>query len=50
MDEVEITINGINERNLFLSTIFRPNTSKVNWNQLSLLIGLSILESLIILV
>ena len=35
--------------NLFLSTIFRPNTSKVNWNQLSLLIGLSILESLIIL-
>ena len=35
--------------NLFLSTIFRPNTSKVNWNQLSLIIGLSILECLIIL-
>ncbi len=35
--------------NLFLSTIFRPNTSKVNWNQLSLIIGLSILETLIIL-
>ena len=35
--------------NLFLSTIFRPNTSKVNWNQLSLIIGLSILETLITL-
>ena len=35
--------------NLFLSTILRPNTSKVNWNQLSLIIGLSILECLIIL-
>ena len=35
--------------NLFLSTIFRPNTNKVNWNQLSLIIGLSILETLITL-
>ena len=35
--------------NLFLSTIFRPTTSKANWNQLSLIIGLSILETLIIL-
>ena len=35
--------------NLFLSTIFRPTKSKVNWNQLSLIIGLSILETLIIL-
>ncbi len=33
--------------NLFLSTIFRPATSKVNWHQLSLIIGLSIMESLI---
>ena len=33
--------------NLFLSTIFRPTTSKLNWNQLSLIIGLSILETLI---
>ncbi len=33
--------------NLFLSTIFRPVTNKVNWNQLSLIIGLSILETLI---
>ncbi len=33
--------------NLFLSTIFRPITSKVNWHQLSLIIGLSIMESLI---
>ena len=35
--------------NLFLSTIFRPSISKTNWHQLSLIIGLSILESLIIL-
>ncbi len=33
--------------NLFLSTIFRPTTSKSNWNQLSLIIGLSIFETLI---
>ncbi len=33
--------------NLFLSTIFRPKMSKVNWHQLSLIIGLSILETLI---
>ena len=33
--------------NLFLSTIFRPSVSKVKWHQLSLIIGLSILESLI---
>ena len=33
--------------NLFLSTIFRPKISKVNWHQLSLIIGLSILETLI---
>ena len=33
--------------NLFLSTIFRPTMSKVNWHQLSLIIGLSILETLI---
>ena len=33
--------------NLFLSTIFRPSISKTNWHQLSLIIGLSILESLI---
>ena len=32
--------------NLFLSTIFRPNTSKVNWHQLSLIIGISIVEIL----
>ena len=35
------------EGNLFLSTIFRPLNSKVKWHQLSLIIGLSILESLI---
>ena len=35
--------------NLFLSTIFRPITNKVNWHQLSLIIGLSILETLIYL-
>ena len=35
--------------NLFLSTIFRPTTSKANWNQLSLIIGLSIIETLITL-
>ena len=33
--------------NLFLSTIFRPTVSKVKWHQLSLIIGLSILETLI---
>ena len=33
--------------NLFLSTIFRPTMNKVNWHQLSLIIGLSILETLI---
>ena len=33
--------------NLFLSTIFRPSISKLKWHQLSLIIGLSILESLI---
>ena len=33
--------------NLFLSTIFRPTMSKVKWHQLSLIIGLSILETLI---
>jgi len=33
--------------NLFLSTIFRPTLSKVKWQQLSLIIGLSILETLI---
>ena len=32
--------------NLFLSTIFRPTTSKGNWHQLSLIIGLSIIETL----
>ena len=32
--------------NLFLSTIFRPITSKVNWHQLSLIIGFSIVEIL----
>ena len=32
--------------NLFLSTIFRPMTSKVSWHQLSLIIGFSILEIL----
>ena len=35
--------------NLFLSTIFRPTTSKSNWHQLSLIIGLSIIETLITL-
>ena len=35
--------------NLFLSTIFRPKNSVVNWHQLSLIIGLSIIESLITL-
>ena len=35
--------------NLFLSTIFRPKMNKVNWHQLSSIIGLSILESLIYL-
>ena len=35
--------------NLFLSTIFRPTTSKGNWHQLSLIIGLSIIETLITL-
>ena len=33
--------------NLFLSIIFRPTLSKVKWQQLSLIIGLSILETLI---
>ena len=33
--------------NLFLSTIFRPTLSKVKWQQLSLIIGLSIIETLI---
>ena len=33
--------------NLFLSTIFRPRMSKVKWHQLSLIIGLSIFETLI---
>jgi len=33
--------------NLFLSTIFRPTLSKIKWQQLSLIIGLSILETLI---
>ena len=35
--------------NLFLSTIFRPKISKVNWHQLSLVISLSIIETLITL-
>ena len=35
--------------NLFLSTIFRPTMSKVNWHQLSLIISLSIIETLIAL-
>ncbi len=35
--------------NLFLSTIFRPTTTKRNWHQLSLIIGLSIIETLITL-
>ena len=35
--------------NLFLSTIFRPTTSKGNWHQLSLIIGFSIIETLITL-
>ena len=35
--------------NLFLSTIFRPTKSKVIWNQLSIIVGLSILETLITL-
>ena len=33
--------------NLFLSTILRPSINKVKWHQLSLIIGLSILETLI---
>ena len=33
--------------NLFLSIIFRPKMSKVKWHQLSLIIGLSIFETLI---
>ena len=33
--------------NLHLSTILRPKTNKINWHQLSLIIGLSIFESLI---
>jgi len=33
--------------NLFLSTIFRPKKIKVKWYQLSLIIGFSILETLI---
>ena len=33
--------------NLFLSTILRPTMSKVKWHQLSIIIALSILESLI---
>jgi BirA family biotin operon repressor/biotin-[acetyl-CoA-carboxylase] ligase len=33
--------------NLFLSTIFRPTICKLKWHQLSLIIGLSILETLI---
>ena len=35
--------------NLFLSTIFRPKISRVNWHQLSLIISLSIIETLITL-
>ena len=35
------------EGNLFLSTIFRPRSIKVKWYQLSLIIGFSILETLI---
>ena len=33
--------------NLFLSSIFRPNRSKTNWHQLSLIISFSLLETLI---
>ena len=33
--------------NLFLSVIFRPTINKVKWHQLSLIIGLSIFETLI---
>tara|TARA_B100000989_G_scaffold295217_1_gene275788 strand:- start:161 stop:901 length:741 start_codon:yes stop_codon:yes gene_type:complete len=33
--------------NLFLSSIFRPKKNKIYWHQLSLLIGFSILETLI---
>ena len=33
--------------NLFLSTIFRPTTKKIYWHQLSLIIGHSILETLV---
>ena len=40
---------GVMRGNLFLSTIFRPTTNKVKWHQLSLIIGLSILETLIYL-
>ena len=35
------------EGNLFLSSIFRPKKNKIEWHQLSLLIGYSILETLI---
>ena len=35
------------EGNLFLSSIFRPKKDKKNWHQLSLLIGYTILETLI---
>ena len=35
------------EGNLFLSTIFRPTANKNNWHQLSLIIGLSMLEILV---
>ena len=35
------------EGNLFLSSIFRPKKNKIDWHQLSLLIGYSILETLI---
>ncbi len=37
------------EGNLFLSTIFRPTTDKIHWHQLSLIIGLSMIETLIML-
>ena len=35
------------EGNLFLSSIFRPKKDKKDWHQLSLLIGYTILETLI---
>ena len=33
--------------NIYLSTLIKPKTKKINWNQISLLSGLSVMESLI---